>query len=78
MALSRIYRPSTRIEHDELDGLLNVIDRRIAESGENGELVTSYYVGAQIALTIIRCHERIELPDDFLAIFDNYLENAKA
>ena len=78
MTLSRVYLPSTRIEHEELDGLLNVLDRRINETGENGETSTSYYVGAQIALTIIKCHERVELPDDFMAIFDNYLDRARA
>ena len=72
--LSRIYLPSTRIEHEELDGLLNILSRTIAEHGERGDYDTAYYVGAQIALTIIRCHERIEMPEDFIAIFDNYLK----
>lgn len=73
MTLSRIYRPSTRIEHEELDGLLNILERTINEHGENGESNTPYYVGARIALTILREHERIEMPEDFVLVFDNYL-----
>ena len=40
------YQPSTRLDHYELDGLLNVLDRKIAEHGEAGEYDTAYYVGA--------------------------------
>ena len=75
--LSRIYLPSTRIEHEELDGLLNILGRVIAEHGESGEYDTAYYVGAQIALQIIRYHERIDTPDDFMLVFDNYLNKTK-
>lgn len=74
MTLSRIYLPSTRIEHEELDGLLRILDRAISEHGELGEQITAYYVGAQIALQIIRFHERIDTPEDFMLVFNNYLE----
>ena len=77
MTLSRIYRPSTRIEHDELDGLINILDRRIAECIENKDENGSYYLGAKMALTIIRYHEWVELPDDFMLVFDNYMTNGK-
>lgn len=69
MALTRTYRPSTRIQHDELDGLLNVLDRTIAERGENGEADTPYYVGAFEALRIIRYHEFLDTQEDFMRLF---------
>ena len=73
MTLSRIYMPSTRVEHYELDGLLRVLDRAIAEPDEGQEQLIAYYIGAQIALQIIRYHERLETPEDFMFVFNNYL-----
>ena len=73
MTLSRIYQPSTRIEHYELDGLLNVLDRTINEHGENGETDTPYYVGAKIALEMIRKNDRLETQEDFMLVFENQL-----
>ena len=74
MALSRIYQPSTRLMHFELDGLLSVLDREIAELGENGEAVTPYYVGAFEALSIIRHHEFLDTQEDFMRLFKRALE----
>lgn len=69
MTLARMYRPSTRIEHDDLDGLLNVLEREIAERGEDGEASTAYYVGSLEALRIIRYHEFLDTQADFMRLF---------
>ena len=73
MTLFRHYQPNTRVDHFELDGLLSRLDREIAQMGEDGEADTPYYVGARIALSIIRHHERIEEQDSFMALFKKYL-----
>lgn len=73
MALARTYRPSTRIQHDELDGLLNVLDRTISEHGEDGEADTPYYVGAFEALRIVRYHEFLDTQEDFMRLFERAL-----
>lgn len=69
MTLIRQYRPSARITFDELDGLLKLLDDEIAERGDNGEIETMYFVGAAFALEIIRYHEHVDFPEDFMAIF---------
>lgn len=74
MTLSRAYRPYTRIEHFDLDGLLNVLGRKIEELGESGESSTPYYVGAEIALSIVRYHEFIDTQEDFMRLFSRALE----
>lgn len=75
MALSKIYQPYTRLGHLEADGLINVLEREIAERGENGETSTPYYVGAMTAIKILRYHEFIDVPDDFLNLFDHYIND---
>ena len=41
MALSKIYKPYTRLGHEEVDGLIKVLEREIAQLGEDGELSTA-------------------------------------
>lgn len=77
MTLVRAYRPQTRLDHDDLDGLLNALDREIAERGENGEADTAYYVGAEMALSIIRFHEFVDTQQDFLSLFDRMVRKAQ-
>lgn len=77
MTLVRAYRPQTRLDHDDLDGLLNALDREIAERGENGEADTAYYVGAEMALSIIRFHEFVDTQQDFLLLFDRMVRKAQ-
>ena len=73
MTLIRHYQPNTRLDHYELDGLLNRLDREIAEMGESGDEMTPYYVGARLALRILRHHEHVETQDDFVNLFKKYL-----
>ena len=75
MTLFRHYQPNTRVDHFELDGLLSRLDREIAQMGEDGEADTPYYVGARIAASIWRHHERVETQDDFINIFRKYLKD---
>lgn len=73
MTLARTFRANSRIDHDDLDGLLAVLERRIAEIGEDGDPRTSYYVGARIALSIIRHHEFVDTQADFMRLIDHYI-----
>ena len=68
MALCKTYRPYTRLEHFELDGLLSVLDREIAQRGEDGEADTLYYEGVHDAISIIRYHEFVDTQDDFMRL----------
>lgn len=73
MTLFRRYQPNTRMDHFELDGLINRLDREIAELGEVGDASTPYYVGDRLAMHICRHHEYVEMQDDFMNIFRKYL-----
>ena len=73
MALSKIYKPYTRLGHEEVDGLIKVLEREIAQLGEDGELSTAYYIGALTAIKILRYHEFLDVPDDFVRLFDHYI-----
>ena len=66
MTLCKTYRPYTRLEHFELDGLLNVLDRKIAEMGEDGEAGTLYYEGVHDAISIFRFHEYVDTQEGFM------------
>lgn len=78
MTLARMYRPSTRIQHDDLDGLLNVLDRTISEKGEDGELDTLYYIGAFDALSIVRHHEFVDTQEDFMRLLERLKEERES
>ena len=66
MTLSRAYRPYTRIEHFDLDGLLNRLDREMDEGG-NG-IPVDYLFGAYSALSILRYHEFVDTQEDFMRL----------
>lgn len=74
MTLSRAYRPYSRLEHYDLDGLLNVLDREIDERGEADDASTPYYVGAYMTLSIVRYHEFVDTQDDFMRLFARLLD----
>lgn len=74
MALCKHYKPYTRLDHEELDGLLNVLSREIAERGEDGDSSTPYYVGASLAFKILRYHEFVDVPNDFMSLFGHYID----
>ena len=73
MTLARHYQPNTRLDHYELDGLLNRLDREIAELGEAGDASTAYFVGLRIGVSIFRFHGHVETQDDFVNVFRKYL-----
>jgi len=75
MTLARQYRPSVRLDWEELDGLLRMLDDRIAEMGENGEYITCYYVGARTAASIFRFCEFVDVPADFMRLFDRKIRD---
>lgn len=75
MTLIRHYKPSTRLDYYELDGLLTRLDREIAERGKSGERSADYYIGAYFAFLILRNNEYVETQDDFMRIFNRYLED---
>lgn len=76
MTLIRHYRPSTRIDHDDLRGLMNVLKDRIEESQANGELMTALYYGAYLSASIFLHHEFVETQDDFMRLFEKYAREA--
>lgn len=73
--LIRHYKPNTRLDHFELDGLITALNNRIEDMTENGEAVTPYYQGALLAVEIFRFHEFVETQDDFLRLFDKYVND---
>lgn len=74
MALVRHYKPSVRMEYEEMDGLIRSISEALEEDEVDGELDRAAYIGALIALKIIRHHERVEYPHQFISLFNHYLE----
>ena len=74
MTLISYYKPATRIDHYELDGLLSVLASKINEYGDNGEYRTAYYVGAHTALHILRYHEFVETQHDFMLVFERLID----
>jgi hypothetical protein len=74
MTLLREYEPATRVGLFELDGLLSMLEGRARELGEDGDADAYFYLGAYYALSIIRRQERVEYPQEFLALFNQYME----
>ena len=68
------YKPSTRVYHEELDGTLNIANRKIDELGEEGSWKTPYYVGMAMCLMIEKSYEYVEYPQDFIKIFELMLD----
>ena len=65
---SRIYMDAYDIE-----GALKVLTERIGERDHD----LPFYIGAHLALNLIRNHEEIRDQSVFMALFDNQLNNAK-
>jgi hypothetical protein len=67
-------RPKIRLGVDEVAGLLNVLDAAIDEQADSGELSTFYLVGARVALEIVFEQEHVELPQDFMRLFEQKIK----
>lgn len=67
-----LCRHSSRLYIDEydLDGTLKVLADRIGE----GTGDTPYYVGAHLALNILRNHDYIDTQREFMQLFDAVLK----
>lgn len=67
-----LCRHSSRVYMDEydLDGVLKVLADRIGEGTED----MPYYIGAHIALNLIRNHEHIDTQREFMQLFDRVME----
>lgn len=72
MALIRHYKPSVRLEYEELDGLINVINQQL-ESGDLSTDVEIAFIGCLATLEIIRNHEYVEYPHQFVELLKHYL-----
>ena len=70
MAVTRFYQPYSRVDHYELDGTLRLLAERVSTMGDDGEVDTLYYEGAQDALEIIRGYEYVDTPKDFIRLLD--------
>lgn len=76
--MSLIYRdrPKIRIGCDELDGLINAMVDKIVILEDDGDATIPYYLGALIALEIVRYQAYVEYPDDFMRLLDNKLQES--
>jgi len=74
MTLLREYEPATRVGLFELDGLLSMLEEKSSELANEGCADAYFYLGAYYALSIIRNHERVEYPQEFLELFKQYME----
>lgn len=72
-----LLRHSSRLYMDEydLEGVLNVLSRRIGESDE--ESIKFSYYGAYTALRILCDTEQLNTQQDFMAVIDAAFENEK-
>ena len=68
-----LCRHSSRVYMDEydIDGVLKVLADRIAEGTEE----MPYYMGAHLALNLIRNHDYIDTQREFMQLFDRVLGN---
>ena len=73
MALAKIYQPYTRLNHEELDGLLHILKNTTLELSDNGNTDALLYLGAFFALSILRYHEFVDFPDDFMRLLENLI-----
>lgn len=66
-----LCRHSSRLYIDEydLDGTLKVLADRIGEGTE----AMPYYVGAHLALNILRNHDYIDTQREFMQLFDSVI-----
>ena len=67
-----LCRHSSRVYMDEydLDGVLKVLADRIGDGTED----MPYYIGAHLALNLIRNHEHIDTQRQFMQLFDRVME----
>ena len=75
MALFRTYQPNTRFDHYEMDGLISRLNRHIDEHPDDENI--DLYTGARIALSIARFHEFVDTQDDFMRLFEHYVETGE-
>ena len=61
-------RPYIKVGMDELGGLMNLLDSKVQETTDRA------YIGAYLFASLLYMNERIEYPDDFVSMFENYLE----
>lgn len=74
MSLVRHYKPSVRLEYEEMDGLISVFDRMLEDDEFTSDTEQAAYIGALVALIIIRHHEYVDYPHQFMNLFAHYLE----
>lgn len=70
MAVTKFYQPYSRVDHYELDGTIKLLEEKAEEMGEAGLIDALYYWGAQDTLEIIRNHEFVDKPMDFVRILE--------
>lgn len=73
MSLIQHYKPSVRMEYDELDGLIRTINRKLDDDDFGGdEIERTLYIGALMTLKIIRNHHYVDYPHQFMDLFEHY------
>lgn len=61
-------RPYVKVGMDELGGLMNLLDSAVQDTKDRA------YVGAYLFASLLYMSERIDYPQDFMLMFENYLE----
>ena len=69
----RTYDAQTILEHNDVHGLLKVLDAEIARRGEDGDYSTAYFVGAYIAVALLT-NGKLERWTDFMREFSAALK----
>lgn len=74
MAVIRHHRPYVSMDYDDVDGLLNAMTQAIEDGCFESTTERAAHIGALIALRIIRHHEYVEYPNQFMSLFVHYLD----
>ena len=62
------------MEYEEMDGLINVIDQALEDDEFESDVERACYIGSQVTLKIIRHHEYVDYPHQFMDLFKHYLD----
>ena len=75
----RTYDAQFIFEQNDVNGLLKKLRESVARLGEEGELSTSYYVGALLAFEVMfgtaESEGNVDMWTDFLELFESALHD---
>ena len=75
MSLLNHYKPSVRMEYEELDGLIRLFEQKLEDDDFGGdEIDRTLHIGALMALKIIRNNHYVDYPYQFMDLFNHYAD----